>query len=200
MTVVRSHGRHGLGVGAAAVLLAIAAAMEGRVARATPGFGVRRGNGEMVAFCRIDEDEARPAGAPSDVLVIEDDIMVCRTIADLTEDGYLLVNSGRHIDHLDLPPLTLRAERMVTVPATQIAGRLTGRPVPNAALAGGFAALTGIVSLDSVLTAVRQRFCRSVGKANAAAAMTTFGVVRTEIEERGWVDEPQDGPLWAESP
>ena len=41
----------------------------------------------------------------------------------------------------------LRRERCVTVPATEIAREHLGRPLPNAALLGAFAALTGQVSL-----------------------------------------------------
>jgi pyruvate ferredoxin oxidoreductase gamma subunit len=72
---------------------------------------------------------------------------------------------------------------VITVPASEIAGKLAGRPIPHAALAAGLAALTGMVSLDSILTAVRQRFPGPAGKAHAAAAMATFGIVRTEIED-----------------
>jgi pyruvate ferredoxin oxidoreductase gamma subunit len=57
--------------------------------------------------------------------------------------------------------------------------RIHGRR-PSAVLAGGYAALSGVVLLDSVLAAVRQWFSRSTGKVNAAAAMATFGIVRTE--------------------
>jgi pyruvate ferredoxin oxidoreductase gamma subunit len=69
------------------------------------------------------------------------------------------------------------------VPATEIARKLTGGPFPHAALAGGFAALTGVVTLDAVRTAVRRRFPGPTGRAHAAAATATFGVVRTAIED-----------------
>jgi len=42
--------------------------------------------------------------------------------------------------------------------------------------------VTGAVSLDSVLAAVRQRVPGRTGRASAAA-MATFGIVRTEIED-----------------
>ena len=44
------------------------------------------------------------------------------------------------------------------MPATELAREHLGRPLPNAALLGGFAALTGVVSLDSVEAAIRERF------------------------------------------
>ena len=45
-----------------------------------------------------------------------------------------------------------------------------GRPLPGAPLLGGFAALTGVVSLDAVLAAIRDRFSGQVAAGNAAAA------------------------------
>jgi pyruvate ferredoxin oxidoreductase gamma subunit len=49
-----------------------------------------------------------------------------------------------------------------------------GRPVPNAALLGGFAAATGLVSLASVQDAIRDRFPPAVAEANVAAAAQAY--------------------------
>jgi pyruvate ferredoxin oxidoreductase gamma subunit len=187
MIEVRIHGRRGQGVLVAAELLSIAALLQGRHAQTLPGFGSERADGEVVAFCRIDDREIHtqePVTCP-DALIIQDTTLLGQaTVFDgLRDDGYLLVNSGRWLDGLGPSAPNLRPERAITVPATEIAGKLTGRSIPNAALVGGFAAMTGVVFLDSVLTAIRQRFGGSVGRMNAAAAMATFGIVRTEIED-----------------
>jgi pyruvate ferredoxin oxidoreductase gamma subunit len=52
-----------------------------------------------------------------------------------------------------------------------------GRPLPNAALLGALAALTGWVRLGSVLDAIRQRFPASVAEGNVAAARAAFDTV-----------------------
>ncbi len=57
------------------------------------------------------------------------------------------------------------------------------RPVPNAALLGGFAAISGLISLDSVITAIRERFHGAVADGNAAAADDAFEFVRAEMAE-----------------
>ena len=44
------------------------------------------------------------------------------------------------------------------MPATEIAREHLGRPIPNAALLGGFAALTGLISIESVAAAIREKF------------------------------------------
>ena len=57
-----------------------------------------------------------------------------------------------------------------------------GRPLPGAALLGGFAALTWAVSLNSVLAAISERFTGTAAEGNAAAARTAFDFVRDERE------------------
>jgi pyruvate ferredoxin oxidoreductase gamma subunit len=49
-----------------------------------------------------------------------------------------------------------------------------GRPMPNAALLGGFAAITGQIKLDSVLAAIRETFPGKIGEANARAATAAY--------------------------
>lgn len=187
MIEVRVHGRRGQGVLVAAELLSIAASLQGRHSQVLPGFGSALADGEVVAFCRIDDREIRTEGPVTcpDALIIQDTTLLgeAAVLDGLRDDGYLLVNSGRWLDSLGVSVPTLRPGRAITVPATEIAGKLTGRSIPNAALVGGFAAMTGVVLLDSVLTAIRQRFGGSVGRTNAAAALTAFGIVRTEIED-----------------
>ena len=58
----------------------------------------------------------------------------------------------------------------VIVPATEIAMKHVGRPVPNAALLGALAALTRFVRLESVEHAIEQAFPGRIGAANIAAA------------------------------
>jgi pyruvate ferredoxin oxidoreductase gamma subunit len=66
-----------------------------------------------------------------------------------------------------------------TVPATELAREHVGRPLPNAALLGAFAALTQALSLDSVTAAIRDRFSGRVAEANVAAAQAAHDLVTT---------------------
>ena len=66
---------------------------------------------------------------------------------------------------------------MLTVPATELALEHTGRPVPNAVLLGGFAALTGAVSIDAVVQAIAARFSGKVAAGNVAAAREAYRIV-----------------------
>ena len=51
------------------------------------------------------------------------------------------------------------------------------RPAPNTALLGAFAAEVGVVSLDSVLEAIRRAFPGKVGEGNVEAAKEAFALV-----------------------
>ena len=51
---------------------------------------------------------------------------------------------------------------------------LVGRPVPYAALLGGFAAVTGRIMLASVVSAIRKKFPTAVAERNVAAATEAF--------------------------
>jgi pyruvate ferredoxin oxidoreductase gamma subunit len=55
--------------------------------------------------------------------------------------------------------------------------------VPNAALLGGFAAISGRVSVDSVCAAIRERFGGRVGEGNAKAATEAYEHVLRQLRE-----------------
>jgi pyruvate ferredoxin oxidoreductase gamma subunit len=187
---VRTHGRGGQGVVTAAELLSVAAFVEGRHAQAFPTFGSERTGAPVVAFCRIDDEPIRvrePIVEP-DALVVQDPTLLHQVdvFAGLQADGYILINSARSFDELGIGELVVRfrRERLLTVPATELAREHLGRPLPNAALLGGLAALTGVISLESVAGAIRERFPGRVGEGNVAAAEAAFGLVRARTDER----------------
>jgi pyruvate ferredoxin oxidoreductase gamma subunit len=62
----------------------------------------------------------------------------------------------------------------VTMPATDIARRRTGRLVPNACLLGGLTALTGVVSIAALNGALWERVAGTVVEDNLAAARTAY--------------------------
>jgi pyruvate ferredoxin oxidoreductase gamma subunit len=172
---VRIHGRGGQGVVTAAELLSVAAFAEGKHAQAFPTFGSERTGAPVVAFCRIDERPIRsrePIAEP-DALIVQDPTLLhlVDLFAGLQPGALVLLNSGRPLDELGLDGA---AFRIVTIPATEIARIHLGRPVPNAVLLGGFAALTGVVSLDAVAEAIREKFPGAVGAKNIAAAQVAY--------------------------
>lgn len=189
MFEVRIHGRGGQGVVTAADMLSVAAFLEGRHAQAFPFFGSERFGAPVVAFCRVSDAAIRsrePISEP-DVLIIQDATLMHQpgVLAGLKRGGYVVVNSGREasvagVERLaeELPP-----GHLTVVPATALAMTHVHRPVPNAALLGAFAALTGWVSLDAVEQAIREKFPAKVAEGNVAAAREAASLVRTETRE-----------------
>ena len=188
-TEVRIHGRGGQGVVTAAELLSVAAFTEGQHAQAFPSFGSERTGAPVVSFCRIADRPIRtrePIAAP-DALIIQDATLLhqVNVFEGLRPEGYLLVNSAHSFEELGLGKFVrgFRRERLLVVPATELAQKHLGRPMPNAALLGGFAALTGVVELRSVITAISGRFTGAKADGNIAAATAAYGFVRAEREE-----------------
>ena len=189
MLQIRIHGRGGQGVVTAAEMLSIAAFAQGRHAQAFPSFGSERTGAPVVAFCRIDDREIRlrePILAP-DVLIVQDPTLLHQVdvFQGLQPDGYVLINSKRSFDALGVGEIAqrFRRERMLTVPATEIALKHLGRPLPNAVLLGGFAALAGLVTLDAVAHAIRAKFSGKVADGNVAAATEAYQAVRHALVE-----------------
>ncbi len=189
MLQIRIHGRGGQGVVTAAELLSVAAFDQGHHAQAFPSFGSERTGAPVVAFCRIDEREIRlrePVLEP-DVLIVQDPTLLHQVdvFQGLKPDGYVLINSRRNFDELGLADIALRfrRERLTTVPASEIALKCLGRPLPNAVLLGGFAALSGLITLDAVAHAIREKFSGKVAEGNVAAAGEAFDFVSRAMKE-----------------
>ncbi len=183
MFQVRIHGRGGQGVVTAAEMLSVAAFHDGHYAQAFPSFGSERTGAPVTAFCRIDAAAIRtrePIVEP-DALLVQDATLLHQVdlFSGLRQDGIVLINSARSIEELGLSELveTGGNRRLLTVPATELALAHTGRPVPNAVLLGGFAALSGVVSLGSVFDAIRERFGAQVAEGNVAAADEAYRFV-----------------------
>jgi pyruvate ferredoxin oxidoreductase gamma subunit len=176
---IRFHGRGGQGVVTAAELLSTAAFNQGRHAQSIPSFGSERTGAPVVAFCRVADRPIRahdPVTAP-DVVVVQDPTMLhlVGILDGLGPEGLLLVNSTRPAHELGLAG---NAARLVTVPATDLARARLGRPLPNTALLGALAGLTGVVSLASVQAAIRGRFDGDAGEVNAELAADGFRLAR----------------------
>ncbi|HEY7223572.1 MAG TPA: 2-oxoacid:acceptor oxidoreductase family protein [Micromonosporaceae bacterium] len=187
MFQIRIHGRGGQGVVTAAELLSIAAFAEGRHAQAFPSFGSERTGAPVVAFCRLDDRPIRlrePVLEP-DAVIVQDATLLRPTqpgsggsevLSGLKPAGFLLVNTSVDLAELGLAEVVARlpSGHAAAVPATLLARTHVGRPVPNAVLLGAFAALTGLLSIDSVAAAIVERFRGPVGEGNVAAARAAY--------------------------
>jgi len=188
MFQVRLHGRGGQGVVTAAELLSIAGFTEGRFAQAFPSFGSERTGAPVVSFCRLDDKEIRlrePILKP-DAVIVQDPTLfhAIDVFQGLKPSGYVLINSLKSLEELGIAEQlnALPPGHVCGISATELARKHVGRPVPNAALLGGFAAVSGQISLASVEKAIATKFPASIAAGNIEAARAAFSAAHGKEE------------------
>ena len=151
MFQIRIHGRGGQGVVTAAEMLSVAAFLEGRTRRRFRASAPSALGAPVVAFCRIADKEIRlrePILEP-DCLIVQDPTLFKAIDVFAGPASRTAISSStptRRFADLHIADRSSRACRKATpciVPATELALKHVGRPLPNAALLGAFAALTG---------------------------------------------------------
>jgi pyruvate ferredoxin oxidoreductase gamma subunit len=122
-----------------------------------------------------------------DAIIIQDPTLLhsVDVFSGSNPDGYLLINTMKTFSDLGLGEYVAgRApSRNLIVPASDIALRNVGKALPNAALLGGFAAATKVVTIASVLQAITDRFPAKIAAGNVAAAQEAYDFVLAELEE-----------------
>jgi 2-oxoacid:acceptor oxidoreductase gamma subunit (pyruvate/2-ketoisovalerate family) len=181
MFEIRFHGRGGQGAVTAAEITALAAFLEGKYPQSFPAFGLERRGAPVAAFLRIDDKKITIRQAiyvPDFVAVLDATLLAAgQTLAGLKSRGGLLINTHEPHDCLDIP------EGFVvgTVPAGDIALKhgLGTRLLPliNTTILGALVRMTGIVSLDSLLSAIDQSMPRARAEANKAGAREAYETV-----------------------
>ncbi len=186
MFQVRIHGRGGQGVVTAAEMLSIAAFEEGKHAQAIPSFGSERMGAPVVAYVRIDDDPieiTEPVLHP-DLLIVQDPTLfhAVDLFNGLADDGFLLINTARALPdlHIDAALTRLPDHHVYTVAATELAVQHLGRATPNTALLGALTALSGVLQLDSVITAINDKFSGDVAARNVTVARAAHDAARAD--------------------
>ena len=158
---VRWHARGGQGAKTASLLLAEAAAMEGKFSQGFPDYGPERMGAPMRGFTRISEKPIKVHCAiysPQIVVVLDDTLL--RTVdvmAGMPDDGIIIVNTVK-------APAQVRKElrsagrRLFVIDATGIAIKEIGRPIPNAPMLGALIKASGILLLDTVVGEIKKKF------------------------------------------
>ena len=70
--------------------------------------------------------------------------------------------------------------KVYTFSADDLARKILGRPIMNTALLGAFAAMTGELSLEASLKAVRSKFPGSLGEKNAQVVEQSYQMLQGE--------------------
>jgi pyruvate ferredoxin oxidoreductase gamma subunit len=121
-----------------------------------------------------------------DAIIIQDATLLHQVdvFGGLKKDGFILINTTRSFVELGLGEFVkgFKPDHLLTVPASELAMKHVGRPVPNVPLLGAFAALGGLISLAAVKQAIDEKFSGAVALGNKAAAEEAYQVVMAQEE------------------
>ena len=159
MIEIRIHGRGGQGVVTAAELIAIAAFKDGKQAQAFPSFGVERTGAPIESFARIDDRPiiTRQQIYNPNVLIIQDATLLDATEATkgTNKKTIIIINTAKTINELKI---NLPKNNVHAIDATKIAMEVIGKNIVNTVILGAFAKVTGLVSLESLKEAIKEKF------------------------------------------
>jgi len=176
MIEIRFHGRGGQGAVTAANILAEACFKEGKDVQAFPMFGVERRGAPVTAFLRVDDRPIRIKSQiynPDIVAVLDTTLLEAVDVTSgLKKDGTVIINTD-----LDIKDIEIKAKKLALVDATKIAMDhglgSKAAPIVNTSILGSFPKATEMVSIESVIKAIKEK---SPAKAeeNARAAEDAY--------------------------
>jgi len=180
---IRWHGRGGQGAWTASEILAKAAIMEGKYIQSFPEFGPERMGAPVNSYTRISEEPINlhcSVYNPDIVVVLDPTLLKTVPVTQgLKEKGVLIVNTKVTPEEIR-KKLDLKAGKVWTVSATEIAIRILGRPITNTAMIGVVARATKIVSLESIEKATRERFPPNIAEKNIPIIKEAYEEAKTE--------------------
>ena len=164
MKEIRIHGRGGQGVVLASEIFVNAAVREGKHAACFPYFGFERRGAPVFGFVRFDTQPIRQKDQVynPDCLVVFDDTLfkAVDIYQGIRQHGILILNAAAEI------PVPSQIEVLGLVDATRISLETVGSFIPNTAMLGALARVTGWVRLDSLVKSVREMLPRRIQKKN----------------------------------
>ncbi|MBS7645437.1 MAG: 2-oxoacid:acceptor oxidoreductase family protein [Candidatus Bathyarchaeia archaeon] len=184
LTEIRWHGRAGQGIITASRLLAYAAILEDKHAQAFPEFGPERIGAPISGFTRISDQPIEIHSKiyqPDVVVVLDPTVMKMVNVTEgLKEKGKLLVNSKERPRELS-SRLGIDSMEVYTLNATRISIDVLGDArALNTIMLGALIGATSLVSLDSVIKALGERFKGSILEKNVQLLRRGFSEVRNQ--------------------
>jgi pyruvate ferredoxin oxidoreductase gamma subunit len=179
MQEIRWHGRGGQGAVTSAKLLAAAAFASGWAGvTSAPSFGAERRGAPITASTRLDEHPIRvysQVTQPDLAIVLDESLLtVGGATVGLKPGATILVNTSRLASELGIEG-DVRVVAADVTGAAEAAGVLVGgNPIVSAAILGSIAKATGLVTMESVESAILGSFGGSAAAKNIEAARIAF--------------------------
>jgi pyruvate ferredoxin oxidoreductase gamma subunit len=181
MIEIRIHGRGGQGAVTTSQLLSIAAFLDGKQSQGFPAFGVEREGAPANSFVRIDDSVINVRSQvynPDVVLVLDASLLSALDVAEgLKKNGLCIVNTAKKPTELKLG----KGFKVYTFDATALAMSVFGKPIINTVIVGAYAAVSGAVSLDSLLKACDQRFKGDIAEKNKAVIKKAYEAMKHAV-------------------
>lgn len=155
MFSIRFHGRGGQGMKTASHFLGNAFFLAGYEVQDAPRYGAERRGAPMTAYVRADNKEIYERGIishPSLVVVADDSLVpvaAAGVMSGITENTVLLIVSHENA-------ATWQQRLNIQSPVQTLAPQTSSLPIISAACAGAAACLSGVITLDQVLEAIKQ--------------------------------------------
>ncbi len=158
----------------ASEFLAEAAFADGLYAQAFPMFGSERHGAPVTAYVRISNQPIRLRSQiyePDYVIVQDASLFQGNDLLEGLKDGGLVViNTSLPESDFNVPD----KYKVVTVPATELALEIVGKPIINTIMVGAFAGASGEIRLEALETSVRERYPGELGEKEIVAMRDAF--------------------------
>lgn len=175
MFEIRIHGRGGQGAVTAGELLAIAAFKDGKYSQAFPKFGPERTGAPVEAFCRISYKPIKLRShsyEPDCVIVMDGSLLDVLDVMSGMKNGSAILNSNKDVK---------LGCKTYEVDATKISLKILGRNIVSTAMLGAFSKASGLISLESIHDAIRERFPENIAKLNIEVANRAYNECREVV-------------------
>jgi 2-oxoacid:acceptor oxidoreductase gamma subunit (pyruvate/2-ketoisovalerate family) len=161
LTEVRFHGRGGQGTVVASEALAKALAREEKWVQTFPEYGVERRGAPVTAFTRISKGRIYlrcKIYEPDHVVILDPTLIDAVDVtAGLKDGGYIIVNTTKKPSELKFPA----KYKVRTIDATGIALKhglgSQAAPIVNTAILGAFSKITGLVGIEALVEAIKEK-------------------------------------------
>jgi 2-oxoacid:acceptor oxidoreductase gamma subunit (pyruvate/2-ketoisovalerate family) len=181
------YGRGGQGAVTAANLIVQAAFLEGKYGLAYPSFGAERRGAVVNGYARVDDKPInihQQIYEPDIVVVLDKKILqMTNVLTGLKDNGFVILNTDKVIEDFIVPN-----GRLFIVDATKICQELgliiSGWAVVNTAILGALSKATNIVSIDSIVEAIKKNWKESIAKKNIEATIKAYNETYEVIQKQ----------------
>lgn len=175
MKEIRMHGRGGQGIVVGGEILSNACMYDGKYLAIFPSFGVERRGSPVEAFGRLSNKPVREKSKSynPDYLLIFEPSMVNdpATFKGFVHGGTIITCK---VDPEEILSKGVKPGKIVMVDAIRIAYEITGNNLTNMILCGAFAKCDEVVSIKSVLEAIRNNLTKSFVRTSLEGAQRGY--------------------------